>query len=287
MKTHNLDETAFREIIARVHVALPVRKFTPRFMKMIEEYRVNIEIGLDHYNLDAYSTEHFRELGASLRGLGISMTVHAPFHELFLGSPDRLVRNAAIARMDRAFELIPFFNPRTVVVHLNYEKRRFGFVYEEWKPLALSALSAYAERAAEMGTAVMLENVYEETPEVMEEVLGELSGAGIYHCCDVGHVHAFSDCTLASWLEANGKHVRQFHLHDNDGTGDTHSPIGSGTVDFELVKKCIAGMKDDPVITLEPHCEEHLWASLEGFHRAGILEILKSRNHISGEGNGG
>ena len=262
MNTHTLEEPILRDIISRVHVALPVRKITPRFLEMIEKYRINLEIGLDHYNLDAYPREHFRELGARLRDYGISMTVHAPFHELFLGAPDRIVRQAALDRMDHAFGILPFFKPVTVVVHLNYEIRRFGFVYDEWKPLALSALREYAGRAAALGAMLALENVYEETPDVMNEILNELSPLGVCHCCDVGHVQAFSDCTLAEWLSANGKFVRQFHLHDNDGTGDSHSPIGSGTIDFSLVRELIAGMDASPVITLEPHCEEHLWLSL-------------------------
>jgi sugar phosphate isomerase/epimerase len=41
------------------------------------------------------------------------------------------------------------------------------------------------------------------------------------------------------------------HLHDNDGTGDTHWPIGRGTIDFESFYASIMQHVPNATISLE------------------------------------
>ncbi|MBP7584485.1 MAG: hypothetical protein KBA61_10650, partial [Spirochaetes bacterium] len=68
--------------------------------------------------------------------------------------------------------------------------------------------------------------------------------------------------------------IRQLHLHDNDGSGDEHLPIGAGNVDFGLVAGFIARAKVKPLVTLEPHSEGDIWKTLHGFHEKGLDRAL-------------
>ena len=261
-------------LASAVFICMPVRRFDDSVFALLEKYRFNIEVGIDHYALDRFPREHFTVLAGRLSGLGIATTVHAPFHELFPGAPDRLVREAAVARLDAAFDLMGAFSPRSVVMHLNHENRRFGFVAGDWFAHIVPAIERYAARSRDMGAMLVLENVYEEEPSGMARVLEALSGSGVRHCLDVGHLNAFSETGLDEWLAATGPHVRQFHLHDNDGSGDSHGPIGSGTVRFDRVAEFIGRMDERPIITLEPHTEPDIWLTLDGLERTGIVAAL-------------
>jgi hypothetical protein len=77
-------------------------------------------------------------------------------------------------------------------------------------------------------------------------------------------VSAFSDTRLPDGSMPQPVNP-PFHLHDNDGTRDHHLPIGSGSIRFGLVRDFIAKMKEKPIITLEPHSEEDIWRTLDGF----------------------
>lgn len=263
-----------RDALRRVFITMPVRLIDERYIHLIESYRMNCEIVLDFRALDAYPRTYLRGLAKRLQALGIRMTVHAPFHEIFLGAPDMLVREAAVERMDRAFAAAALFRPESIVVHFNYEDRRFGFLYEEWLANIIPNLKRFAEKAGAMGSFMALENVYEENPRAMKEALGMLRGYPAWQCLDTGHVNAFSRTGLRAWLKQMGPFIRQMHLHDNDGSGDSHGHIGSGTVDFGLVADFISRSKVKPLVTLEPHSEEDIWKTLRGLHAKGLDRLL-------------
>ncbi|HQP50433.1 MAG TPA: TIM barrel protein [Spirochaetota bacterium] len=270
-----------RDAIEEVYISMPVRKIDDHYMSIILRNTLHLEIGLDYRSLESRTMDDFMSLARQLKNAGIRTTVHAPFNELFLGAPDRIIRQAAIERMDYAFSVAELFSPRAIVVHLNFEERRFRYLYDEWMNNIIPNLKRYADRCGEMGAVLSLENVYEEVPDAVVDVFSRLKGYPAQLCLDVGHVSAFSDASLPAWFEAAGHCIGHFHLHDNDGTGDQHRPIGSGTIDFGLVGNFIASMKSRPLITLEPHREEDIWKTLKGFSSTGLFEIIKGKNTSS------
>lgn len=99
------------------------------------------------------------------------------------------------------------------------------------------------EHAAEKGITLGLENreAFSELPLDADfpSLLASLpppSPAGYWHDC--GHGQLKADSGLISHrgqLEANAPRQLGFHLHDVDEAGNDHQPVGSGTVDFEMV----------------------------------------------------
>lgn len=76
---------------------------------------------------------------------------------------------------------------------------------------------------------------------------------------DVGHAHQ-NHC-LSEFLRYPAAH---YHLHDNNGTEDSHSAVGEGTIDFSLVMAEVRKNGVIPVIEV---------ATLEGVTRSiAILE---------------
>jgi sugar phosphate isomerase/epimerase len=68
-----------------------------------------------------------------------------------------------------------------------------------------------------------------------------IDGAGF--ALDVGHAH--QNHVLPAFLEVP---VCHYHLHDNDGTSDSHSAVGDGTIDFSAVMAAVRRSGVRPVI---------------------------------------
>ena len=118
------------------------------------------------------------------------------------------------------------------------------------------------------GCRVALENTYDPGPGplmALMEILAPQHQVGV--CLDVGHVTGFSSTPLPAWWQALAPHIIELHLHDNDGSGDQHLPVGWGRVDWEYLHNELGSLPRRPVLTLEPHTEPHLWGSLRGLQR--------------------
>ena len=59
------------------------------------------------------------------------------------------------------------------------------------------------------------------------------------------------------------------HLHDNDGTGDQHLPLGKGTIPIEeAINKIMQKSGDDVVFVLECDAPESVkWLEMKGLYR--------------------
>jgi len=106
--------------------------------------------------------------------------------------------------------------------------------------------------------------VWEPGPDIHRELFDRIPSSFFGFCLDVGHQHSFSRTPLKAWLEELQSVLREIHLHDNDGTSDSHLPIGEGTIDFVELFRYLGSNGMKPLLTLEPHREEHLVKSLRG-----------------------
>ena len=70
-------------------------------------------------------------------------------------------------------------------------------------------------------------------------------------CLDIGHQHVFSELGAVEWVHRMGYRLFHIHVHDNDRTGDTHSSIGRGTIDFEPFYAAIADLTELVTISVE------------------------------------
>jgi len=110
--------------------------------------------------------------------------------------------------------------------------------------------------AAERGLRLGLENRerIEELPldDGFPELLAGLSRqgvAGYWH--DSGHAQIKQRMGLtdhAKQLEQNAAQLIGFHLHDIDASGRDHQPVGSGTIDFQMVSRFF---RPDQTVVLE------------------------------------
>lgn len=264
-------------VLEQVQVNMPYRLLMERYLPLVLREKIHLELGFDCFALDRYSREHFRETAKILLDAGLGITFHAPFYDLRPGALDERIRDVTAARLDQVFDLVPLFRPRSVVCHAAFDRRYYVSNEEAWLENSIRTWTPILRRARELGTSLMIENVYEDGPDELKLLLEHLGGhaggdrASVGFCFDTGHWNAFSLSPLERWMDAMGPFIGQVHLHDNDGSGDQHLPVGEGTFPFHHFMDALKKTGRTPIVTIEPHTREALRKSLDNIAAMNLL----------------
>jgi sugar phosphate isomerase/epimerase len=130
-------------LLEKVQVNLPF----PMLLENLEgilQTGLQPEIYFSSKTLDHLSWKEVERVSQKLRQRNISVTFHAPFMDLSPGAVDEKIREVTAFRLSQVMDLVPYFHPRSIVVHPGYDRWRFDSdvaLWLEnslltWKPLA-------------------------------------------------------------------------------------------------------------------------------------------------------
>ena len=262
----------YSHIIKNVQVNIPFSMLVGDYMDKFLQYRLNPEIGLDAAALDRFSRSDFQQAAKALKRQHPTITFHAPFMDLSPGSSDPEVRKLTRHRLQQMLDIVPLFNPLSVVCHAGYDVKRYGFDRDEWTKHTLETWSWLAGKLHVLGSQLMLENVYEHHPPEIRILMENLDRKNVGFCLDTGHAAVFSKTSLKIWIAEMDPFLGQVHWHDNNGVTDDHLGLGKGSIDFQPLMTHLNTRKNAlPIITLEPHTEQNLWDSLEFLENTRLL----------------
>lgn len=212
--------------------------------------------------------EYLRNLQRIKRELGASFTVHAPSHDVNLGSLNSRTRQAAFDEIKASIDFARSIGASVVVVHpvlgiLGMPEGKWSNEYTPPKREGenIDQQEAYVVRAvkdlADYAPDVMLclENlVYPHeiyrSPEDMVELIRKVNRTNVGVTLDVGHaiVCGHKPLDFLNLLQDDIFHV---HLHDNDGVVDQHRPLGQGIVDYVGLLHSLRDMDYQGVVHFE------------------------------------
>ncbi len=201
---------------------------------------------------------HYIESADPLQSHSFQYSIHAPARGVNPASVLEPMRRAAVEIICDSIELAAETNAR-VVFHPGY------FAFKEEYIRAVSALhrslaeiTLYAENA---GVNCTIENMGNWGYFFLKSPADLPLTDSIPLCLDVGHAN---ECkTLDAFLSLPFCEV---HLHDNDGTTDSHAAVGQGTIDFSRVMKKV--------------CDNHIAHPV--IETAALKDALSSRDALEG-----
>lgn len=249
-------------ILRHVHVNMPW-KYIPRYLEFILQTQMNIEIGFEAKELDSVAYPEIEAVAQQLHNHGCRISLHAPFWDLNPGSMDPLIRQISRLRIHQFLDLFTLFQPLMAVCHTGYDPRHHKGHQQFWLDQSELFWGPMVARAEASKVPLALENVWEYGPESHRKLLDAFNSSYFGFCLDLGHQHSFSSTTLSVWLDVLADYLMEIHLHDNDGSHDSHLPVGHGTVDFDFLFRFLSSARKIPLLTVEPHCEEHLPETLK------------------------
>lgn len=260
--------------LQKFQVHIPFGELRHCYLPIFLDRRLNPEISFDYKCFELYSPADFRAIAETLREADLSVTFHAPFMDLRPGAIDPEVRRVSHRRIEEVLDLVPWFGPVAIVCHPSFDKRYYISTEDLWLKNSIDTWAYFSRQAEELGTVLVLENVYEHEPGIFRKIFEGVSSPSLRFCFDTGHYHVFSQAPLDEWVRTLGKYLFEVHLHDNKGKVDEHARLGAGTFPFREFFALLKCNDLHPLFTLEAHREEDLWqsiAALEAFTVAGDL----------------
>lgn len=236
----------------QLHVHIPFSQFDRHF-PLLQKHRLQPEIAFKWPDLDPSQHPAVKQAGRQLAEEGLAVTVHAPFMDLNPGAIEPLVREATYQRWMQTLEVAELLQARLVVLHPGFDRWRYGGQSQPWIDACLEFFPPILEQAARQQCLLVLENIFEETPETLVAVLKQLDSPWLGHCFDAGHWNLFAKQSMEQWFASLAPWIRHLHVHDNFGDRDAHMAVGEGDIDFDKLFKLVAKLKNTPTVTLEIH----------------------------------
>lgn len=198
-------------------------------------------------NLDDRFPETDAAVRAKINNIACRV-LHGPFNELFPCAVDPKARELARLRYRQALQTAQDYGISTLVLHAGFNPYLyFPCWFTEQSVLFWQDLV----RAIPDGMTVCLENVLEETPEMLTEIVQAVASPKLRLCLDVGHISAYSPVPAAQWLAVCAPYTAHFHLHNNDGSRDAHDALFAGRLEIARLLRSAAQLCPDATFTLE------------------------------------
>jgi sugar phosphate isomerase/epimerase len=209
---------------------------TTEHLAMIRQtgfYGVELWAAKPHWDYD--DPDRVDKIARSCAHLGLAIvSLHGPFYShvddakagrwLTLYHEDSSVRAMALAELKKVLWTAAEIGGPMVVVH--WEETGQG----------RDELGRLVEAAGEAGVRIALENSHNRAEASVGTLLDVLerfdSEAPVGLCFDTGHAHMAED-DLLSALRAAASRLLSFHVHDNDGSDDSHLVPYRGSIDWE------------------------------------------------------
>ena len=240
-----------------------VATFSENAVSVIRSYGVGIELNdlcisenLDSERLQTTTDMMQQEIRSS--GAGAQQIIaHGPFTEICPASIDHRAVEMGRKRLDEAWNVLQDLGICRMVVHTGYIPLIY---YPQWQLEKSIKFWKDFLKDKPSDFRLYIENVFEDSPEQQLQLIRGLDDPRVSACLDVGHAHSVTrqEYPVCRWIEELGPFIGHFHLHNNDGNQDLHSPLTEGNMNMEEVLRAIGTYcRPDVTMTIESRiCED-------------------------------
>lgn len=185
-------------------------------------------------NIPFYDTKYYRKF---LHGIKLGM--HCPMEGCCLLAPKgSLDLEYTLDKHKACFELAQDLGAEYVVIHTNSLAPRNAEEIAVQKAMLPERMAMTADIAKNYGLRIAVENVgfgYNSSLVAdMSDFISLADNRSLEFLVDTGHAHA-NGWDIPALIDTLGDRIAGFHFHDNNGTTDSHLPIGNGTTDWDSV----------------------------------------------------
>lgn len=225
------------------------------YLPYLEKYGIGLELqsyGLKGSLSQAAWDERIELHRAVRQNYQGRLAIHGPFLGMSYNYKDHLLKEAIRKRMDMTYDVVSEFKPDTLVMHTGMTSEVTTFKFEsEWISDLTEFWKTEIKKYEDIGVTVVLENIIEETPDLMIELIDRIGHPNMGICLDIGHFNICGKISINDWICRLGSRLRHVHAHDNHGTRDEHLPLGEGTIDFDGFFAILSKITWDVTVSLE------------------------------------
>jgi len=212
-----------------------------------------LELCLHGDELDNWKTNGMGErIQKLLDTYSPKMCLHGPIFAWDPASYDKAMRDTCWNRTMALFEVVDLVKPETIVLHSSYIHQVRQFDQKNWRDMTIDFYQRLLEHLPNNGCRIAIENIFEQHPFLLAEVIHGINDERVGHCFDIGHFNMFQKGFKAdNWLKPFGDKLYHLHLHDNYGQEDLHLPPGTAGIDFAPLLETLASYSHHFTATVE------------------------------------
>jgi len=233
-------------------------------LKRLKEFDVCYVEVVDE-GLHALNRKRVNSLNKLARSRGLEFTVHAPFADINIASPNPVLRRVMLKRLEKSLSYARQLHCRLWVFHSGWKSGISEFYPNlDWQ-LNLRSVRTLMTTANRLGVDISIENTPEPLPFLIKRMedfalfyseLGDYDDLGM--TLDVAHAN--TNQQIFGFIEKFADKIVHVHISDNEGKYDSHRGIGHGKIDWEAVARALKRINFKGLIMLESveHIEEGL-----------------------------
>jgi sugar phosphate isomerase/epimerase len=207
--------------------------------------------------------DHKRKLAAFSGRLGI----HGAFYDMVSASLDPAVVDVTRIRYRQNLQAAVELGAEYVVFHLNYMGiLKLPHYRSGWHRRQVAFWKGFIQEASTHEIYILLENLWEDDPTLMTDILEEVNNPYLKTCLDIAHATLFSKIPAEKWINTLSPHLHLCHLNNHDGELDQHWELGKGTIDYQPILEMLRELPQPPMLTLEMPNWQRIEASLPLLH---------------------
>lgn len=229
-----------------------------------ERVRTNLELALFALPefLDGGSEKYVGKVADFKKKNRIRLALHGPFIDLAFHSRDKKIAEVTRERYLRAIEIARRLGAVYLVLHSTYNPYIANPTYfDRWLAKSLEFWPEILEIAASNDVRLVLENIWDDRPDYMKELLACLDSQALKVCLDLGHLSLFSKASYKDWFDVFGDDILVMHIHNNHGKYDDHLALDDGEFDYGDFIGWVQKNGYDPIYTLEVSKKEYVKTS--------------------------
>ena len=191
-------------------------------------------------------------------------TLHGVFLDICVNSDDPLIFKVSDHRVHQSMDIAMELGVKAVIFHTNhiptfrlesYQKSWLDRNEMYWRGL----LAEYPK------LTVYMENMFDDDPRLLKQLAVRMKDEPRFGVCfDLAHAF-ISNTPMSEWISELATYARHLHINDNDKIQDTHHPVGSMQLPWDLYEKYVEGLPEEkrPTVLIEVRGYEDLEASVK------------------------
>ena len=198
-----------------------------------------------------------------LESYSLKYSIHAPFMDVNIASPQDQSRLNSIAQIKSSIDLANEINAEAVVVHpglISFLANKY-FKKEVYE-FANQSIKEIGDYAKNLGVMATIENMPNFEPMIYQNIadLNQLLVENEMHMTlDIGHANHVGYAPDEMIFDS----IKHIHVHDNLGDDDSHLPLGEGSIDLKYIINTLESKNYDGIYILEVNDYDSIKKSYE------------------------
>ena len=186
-----------------------------------------------------------------LESYNLKYSIHAPFMDVNIASPQDQSRLNSIAQIKSSIELANEIDAEAVVVHpglISFLANKY-FKKEVYE-FANDSIKEIGDYAKDLGVLATIENMPNFESMIYQNIvdLNQMLVENEMHMTlDIGHANHVGYAPDEMIFDS----IKHVHVHDNLGDDDTHLPLGEGSIDLKYIINTLESKNYDGIYILE------------------------------------